>query len=77
MAARNGKTGLAGLEKTHPSPATLPDLQTQGQNSRWKDSMSEIASPPGSELRILIAFWRAFKPSLQPVHHFDFRFGTA
>src|SRR6266478_1504481 len=44
MAARNRKTRLATLEKTYPSPATLPDLQAPGQKSRSKDSMSEIDS---------------------------------
>jgi hypothetical protein len=43
MAARNRKPRLATLEKTYPSPATLPDLQAAGQKSRSKDSMSEIA----------------------------------
>src|ERR1700741_1808781 len=42
MAARNRKTGLAALEKTPPPPATLPDLQAQGQRSRSRDSMSEV-----------------------------------
>ena len=32
------KHKLATLEKTHPSPATLPDLQTQ-----WKATMSVVA----------------------------------
>jgi hypothetical protein len=44
MGPRNRKTGLARLEKTHSSPATLPDLQAQGQNSGPKESMSVIAS---------------------------------
>jgi hypothetical protein len=39
MAARNRKTRLAALEKTDPSPATLPALQAQAQNSRSKDSI--------------------------------------
>lgn len=43
MAARNRKTRLAALEKTDPSPETLPDLQAPGQKTRSKDSMSEIA----------------------------------
>jgi len=42
MAARDRKTRLAALEKTSPSPATLPDLQAQSRNSRSKDPMSEI-----------------------------------
>jgi hypothetical protein len=42
MAARDRKTGLAALEKTPPSPATLPDMQAPGEKSRSKDSMSEI-----------------------------------
>jgi len=32
------KHKVATLEKTHPSPATLPDLQTQ-----WKATMSVLA----------------------------------
>jgi|SRR5215510_3923008 len=36
MATRNRKTRLAALEKTHPPPATLPDLQARGQISRSK-----------------------------------------
>jgi hypothetical protein len=43
MAARNRKTRLAALEKTPPSPTTLPDLQAQGRNSRSKDPMSAMA----------------------------------
>jgi hypothetical protein len=31
------------MEKVHPSAATLPDLQAQGQNSRPKESMRVTA----------------------------------
>jgi len=34
MAARNGKAKLAALEKTHASPATLPDLQAKNGKSK-------------------------------------------
>jgi len=34
MAARNGKAKLAALEKAHPSPATLSDLQAKNGKSK-------------------------------------------